>query len=213
MILRSLPKPDDTPPSPSGPRAAWAVFLESQKRVKAPYAIIFQADHSKLAGDLAEALLPDAFGELPPEVIQAIAQHDFGWNAGDQSQIESFGQTSPRPFPSLSAEETLPSWHDSIAHARSLGPLVDVLVSRHFTLLGAGDPARANFVRIETERLREIERVLPYAPADLDRWTSAVGFCDLLSLYLCCGSRQSVQFLMAHPACPAASHARKITFS
>jgi hypothetical protein len=213
MILRSLPKPHHTPPNGAGPVAAWDVFLESQKRAKPPCAIIFQAEHSKLAGDLAEALLPEVFGEFPRDVIQAIGQHDFGWNASDQSQIESLGQAGPRPFPSLSTEETLPSWHNSIAHARSIGPLVDVLVSRHFTLLGAVDPARADFVRIETERRREVERVLSYAPAELDRWIGALGFCDLLSLYLCCGSQQPAKFSLAHPADPTAAHARKITLS
>jgi hypothetical protein len=213
MILRSLSNPEERTSDRSNAQSASAVFIETQKHVEAPYAIIFQAGHAKLAGDLAEALSEDAFGGLPPEVIQAVSQHDIGWDPSDKSQIESLGQTSPRPFPSLSAQETLPSWHRSVANAQSVAPLVYVLVSRHFSLLGRDDPDRADFVRAETERRAGIERALPYAPADLDRWTGALGFCDLLSLYLCSGSHQPVEFPMAHPADPAAAHAPKITLS
>jgi hypothetical protein len=179
----------------------------------APYAIIFQAEHSNLAGQLTEALSEDVFGKLSPEVIQAAGQHDFGWQDSDESQIQALGQKSPRPFPDLSVEETLPSWRNSVAHAASVSPLVDALVSRHFTFLGSGDPGRAEFVRRETDRRCEIERNLPFSPADLDRWTAAVGFCDLLSLYLCCDSQQSVEFPFAHPADPAAVQAPKTTLS
>lgn len=213
MILRSLSNAYQRTSEIYGAQPAWAVFIESQKRVTAPYGVIFQAEHSKLAGNLAEALLDDAFGDLPPEVIQAVGEHDFGWDLSDRAQMEALGQTNLRPFPSLSAEETLPSWRGSIAHAQSVGPLVDVLVSRHFCMLGGGDPNRADFVRTETERRATLEPDLPHELASLDRWTGAVGFCDLLSLYLCCGSHQMVEFPVAHPADPAAAHARKITLS
>jgi hypothetical protein len=213
VILRSLSNPEERTFDRSNAQPASAVFIETQKHVETPYAIIVQAEHARLAGDLAEALSEDAFGGLPPEVIQAVSQHDLGWDASDKNQLESLGQISPRPFPSLSAQETLPSWRRSVAHAQSVAPLVDVLVSRHFSLLGRGDPARADFVRTETERRAGIERVLPYAAADLDRWTGALGFCDLLSLYLCSGAHQPVEFPMAHPADPAAAHAPKTTLS
>jgi hypothetical protein len=213
MILRSLSQPKEKAVDGSDAPKASEVFIETQKQVQVPYAIIFQAEHSQLAGQLAAALSEDVFGRLSSEVMQATGQHDFGWEASDQGQIEALSQRSPRPFPDLSAEETLPSWRSSVAHAGSVGPLVDVLVSRHFSLLGSGDPGREEFVRCETERREAIERILPYAPADLDRWTGAVGFCDLLSLYLCSGSQQPVAFPFAHPASPAATQAPKTTLS
>lgn len=211
MILRPLSQVSASTSDRSGARPASAIFIETQKHVKAPCAIIFQAEHSNLAGQLAEALSEDIFGELSPEVIQATGQHDFGWEASDKGQIEALGHASPRPFPSLSPEETIPSWRASVAHGRSMTPLVDVLVSRHFTLLGSGDPGREEFVRSETERRKNVERLLPYAPADVDRWTGAVGFCDLLSLYLCSGSHEPAEFPFAHPADPAAAKAPKVT--
>ena len=187
--------------------------MASQQHVTPPYAIIFQSEHSKLAGDLARALREDIFGDLPDEVIRAIAEHDLGWNDNDISQVHALGEASPRPFPALSTEETLPSWHNSIGHAASVTPLVEVMVSRHFSLLGTADPTRAGFVREENERRSAIERVLPFEPADLDRWTGAVGFCDLLSLYLCSGSREPVELPFAHPASPAAANAPRTTLS
>lgn len=213
MILRLLSPPQSSAPANGHPKSAAEVFIQTEKQVHAPYGIIFQLEHSLLAGRLAQALVTDVFGELPPDVIQAIAQHDFGWQASDQAQMDALGRNSLRPFPAMSAEETLPSWNESVGHARSLGSLVYLIVSRHFTTLGANDASRTEFVRTETERRAAIERTLPYPLSDLDRWTSAIGFCDLLSLYLCCGCQDPVEFPIAHPADPASARARKITLS
>ncbi len=125
--------------------------------------------------------------------------------------MEGLASTSLRPFPAVSVEETLPSWRKSIAQAAAQTPLIEVLVSRHFCLLGAGDPERAEFVRDETARREPMEKVLPFFVTELDRWTSALGFCDLLSLYLCCGSQEPVEFPLAHPASPRATQAPKVT--
>ena len=211
MVLRSLSVPLKSGQHHLEPRPGWEVFLKTEKRVAAPLGIIFQAEHSMLAGQLASALLPDAFGELPPEVIQAISEHDFGWKHSDQAQMDSLDRSAPRPFPALSTEETLPSWTDSIAHGRSVGPLMYVLISRHFTMLGGGDPGRAEFVRAETERRREAEDGLDCSRSDLDRWMGALGFLDLLSLCLCCGCQDPVELPMAHPSDPASSQARNAT--
>lgn len=213
MILRPISALAVAGSSDAQARPSADVFIETEKHVEAPFAIIFQAEHSMLAGQLAVALAADAFGELPLEVMEATAQHDFGWNVSDETQMEELDRRSPRPFPDLSAAETLPSWNQSIAHARHMGPLFYVMVSRHFTLLGAGDASRAEFVAAENARRAEVERELPYSAADLDRWTGAVGFCDLLSLYLCCGSHETVEFPMTHPASPDSARARTTILS
>ena len=46
---------------------------------------------------------------------------------------------------------------------------------------------------------------------DLDRFSAALGFCDLLSLCLCSGLAGSVQVPLSHPADPASRHADKVT--
>ncbi len=212
MILRSL---SEARPMPDAPGAASAseVFIETQKDITTPYALIFQAAHSKLAGDIATLFKPDVFGQLPNQVIRAVGEHDFGWQESDQSQIDALHQRPPRAFPSLSTEETMPSWNKSIEHGCEMGSLEYVIVSRHFTFLGRSDPARAEFLASETMRRENVERALPFGPEELERWTAAIGFADLLSLYLCSGSNHPVEFPVAHPADPKASGARKVTLS
>ena len=213
MILRSLSTAVQPARLAVQARPAAEVFIQTQKHVDAPYGIILQPEHSALAGHLAEALSLDAFGKLPDDVILAASQHDFGWKTSDQAQIHLLGERQPRPFPALTVEETLRSWNDSISHARQLSPLTYVMVSRHFTLLGTGDAGRAEFVRAENARRAEIESSLPYSEADLERWAGAVGFCDLLSLYLCCGSRDAVGLPIAHPADPHTATAKRARLS
>ncbi len=45
---------------------------------------------------------------------------------------------------------------------------------------------------------------------DLDRWTAALGFCDLVSLYLLSGLSREVEFPLAHPASPEAQTAPRV---
>lgn len=209
MILRPLAKPARQ----SDVQPAADVFMALENRAQPPCAIILQYEHSRVAGDLARSLASNAFGKLPAEVIQAATEHDFGWSKSDLGQMRRLGEVPPRPFPALSAAETQPSWDACIAHGRSLSPLADVLISRHFTTLAGNDPERKEFVESEKARRGRIERDLPYQPVELDRWAGAIGFCDLLSLYLCCGAESDVQFPLAHPASPASKEARKVTLS
>jgi hypothetical protein len=46
---------------------------------------------------------------------------------------------------------------------------------------------------------------------NLDRWIAALGFCDLLSLYLCSGSQSAVTLPLAHPENDA--NARNVTLT
>ncbi|MFL6446565.1 MAG: DUF3891 family protein [Bryobacteraceae bacterium] len=211
MILRAASSSNPNEPYAPDVKPAFEVFIQSQKAVKPPYAIIFQAEHSRVEGLLASALRQEIFGALSPEVIQGIGEHDYGWEKSDRSQLNSVATREPLPFPRLSTEETVPSWNQSVAHAHQLGPLQYVIVSRHFTLLGGSDPGRAEFVLRENQERRNVESSLAHDFRDLDRWTAAIGFCDLLSLYLCSGSLQEVKFPLAHPADPSSSGAQKVT--
>ncbi len=203
MILRPLSDPEI--PIASDAQNAWQVFFRSQKQIKWPCALIFQSDHARLAGDLSAALLDGVFGPLRPEVMDAAGRHDSGWDTSDSGRLDD-----PRPFPFLSIEETLPAWRESIAQARTAGPLVELLVSRHFTALGTTDPQKHGFVEAECTRREPIERMVSYGAEELDSWTDAIGFCDLISLYLCSGAREPARFVLAHPAGPRASHAKTV---
>jgi hypothetical protein len=209
MILRVLE--DRAHSAATG--SAWGVFMAAEKNAHPPCGIILQADHARLAGDLARALRTEPFGAFPDEVIEAAAQHDFGWQDCDLSQLRQIGKIPPEPFPRLSLEQTLAAWNACIDHARSLPPLTDVLISRHFSTLAGNDPGRESFVQAERSRRSRIEGSLPYSAEDLERWTGVVGFCDLLSLYLCCGARRPVEFPLAHPASEASKHATRVKLS
>jgi hypothetical protein len=206
MIFRRASKP------PSDPEVwpAFRVFLDSQQTGPGPDAVILQPDHSRLAGEIAARLRPEIFGDLPPEVVEAIAQHDFGWLASDEDQLAHITDTALRPFPALSPEETLPSWIACLRLAETASPLNGVIVSRHFCALAQSDPARGDFAAQQNPRRKHLERELNIPAEDLDRWTAAIGFCDLVSLYLCSGTHDPAEFPLAHPALPTSSDAPKL---
>ncbi len=204
MLFRDLSAEESSTVEP-----AYQAFLKTQRSLHARYGLLFQSEHSRLAGSLAGALLPGVFGELNADVIAAIAHHDYGWDTSDQKQFDHLSENDPLSFTAVSASETLPSWISSIAHGRELGPLPAVLISRHCCLLGTGSEAHAGFVAAETIRRLEIERTLVCSAEQLRCWTAALGFCDLLSLYLCSGSKSPVTLPLCHPQ--AKDEARTVT--
>jgi hypothetical protein len=193
-----------------GVRQAWRVFVETQESIYPPYGIVLQPEHARLAGQLARNLLPHVFGELPPEVITAIGEHDAGWQRGDGAQLAAIGERHPRPFPLLTAGEAIPYWEESVRHAREISTLAGVVVSRHFCALAGRDPALQAFLEEEAPRRESIECALDVPAGDLDRWTAAIGFCDILSLCLCSGTREPVELPLAHPALPDARDATRV---
>ena len=210
MILRHLSPPahsESTPPTPASP-----AFIDSQKSVPPPYAIVLQIAHSQLTGELARRLLPSAFGQLPAEAIEAAWKHDLGWAESDERQLDLLPSLEPKPFPVIAADDEVPSWMRSLSFAEAYPPLTRVLISRHFTALGGKPSAQHDgFLAAEEERREQLEATLDTSLEDLDRWTGAVGFCDLLSLYLCSGITTPVTLPLAHPADPEADDAREIT--
>jgi hypothetical protein len=197
----------------SAPRPFWPLFLQTQQGIAPPYGMIFQADHARLSGDLASYLHEDVFGPLPSEVLAAIAQHDAGWQQPDTAQLATIADTPPKPFPLLPREQSNPFWSESVRLAEEVSPLTGVIVSRHFCALGLQDPAHRTFLEEQVPRRDRIEASLGISREHLDRWTAAIGFCDVLSLYLCCGSQDPVAFPLAHPALPDAARAPKVTVS
>jgi Protein of unknown function (DUF3891) len=200
MILRSVRVPDLT--NLGDPQPAFDLFLKTQKDVSTPCRPILQSSHSHLAGELAARLIPEPFGPLPDEVIQAARQHDYGWIGSDLTQLSSKPAQPLRPFPDLDPTEKISNWKDCIRLAESASPLVGVLVSRHFCMIAADAEysTDARFFEEETTRRKHIERRLTQSPDELDRWAAALGFCDLVSLYLCSGTREPAEFPFCHPA-------------
>ncbi|HEY7391956.1 MAG TPA: DUF3891 family protein [Bryobacteraceae bacterium] len=194
----------------TGIRPAFPIFLELQNLPQAPHAVILQPDHSRLAGEIAKRLHASVFGDLPAEVLDAIREHDFGWEMSDRNQLANMRSEPLRPFPQLSPEETHPSWRESVRRAQESSPLKGVIISRHFCALASQFPPHFPFAEAENPRREQIERELKIPREDLDRWTAAIGFCDIVSLYLCCGAREPAEFSLAHPSLPSARQARKV---
>jgi Protein of unknown function (DUF3891) len=213
MILRSLHQQRDKEAETGD--SAWALVEQSQLHAEPPLLLIPQPSHAVLAGALADALLPAAFGDLPANIRQAIRMHDTGWGLLDADQIQRLRSVggpqgkgahrsdSARPisFLSLPPADILAAWTASIDAMEKIAPECACIVSNHFSLLATAQGRLHAAFRVQEESRRAglIKRAR-LDSANLDRWTDALGFCDLLSLYMCSGVAASARIPRVHPA-------------
>jgi hypothetical protein len=178
-----------------------------------PCLLVPQPAHAVLAGELAAALLPTALGELPPEIQRAIQMHDTGWAASDAHQIQrlrsgSESKEAPVSFIAISPQEAAEAWTASIDAVEAFSKPGAIIVSRHFSLLAQHDrPHHQRFLQAEKARQRKLEA----GTTNLDRWTAALGFCDLVSLYLLSGLSGEVELPLTHPASAEAQKAPQVS--
>jgi hypothetical protein len=210
MILRFANSPAS---QQSEPRAAVELFMESQKHAADRWGVVPQLSHSHLAGQLARHLLPDAFGEVPAEVVEAADRHDLGWQPSDDRQLAQLAVCAPKPFPAMPGDE-LAAWKLSIEIAEAGSPLTRCLIGRHFSALaqrpGHGHDA---FLDEEVPRRTAIENRHGFKAEEMKRWAGALGFCDLVSLYLSSGLREPAWFALTHPAYRDADKAPRVTLT
>jgi hypothetical protein len=204
------------------PASAWAQVEAAQRDVGLPCLLVPQPAHAVLAGELAAALLTTTFGPLPADIKRAIQMHDTGWAASDAEQIQRLrgphaANTAPVSFIAISPGEAAEAWTASIDAVEAFSKNGAVIVSRHFRLLAQHDQAHhQSFLQAERSRQQKLtggitqNGDLPKG-ADLEVWTSALGFCDLVSLYLLSGLSREVEFPLAHPASPEAHTAPRVT--
>jgi hypothetical protein len=200
------------------PASAWARVEAAQRAVRLPCLLVPQPAHAVLAGELAAALVAASFGELPPEIVRAIQMHDTGWASSDAQQIQHLrsggaqaSNAAPVSFVAIPPGEVAEAWTASIDSVEALSKTGAIIVSRHFTLLAQHDQAHhQRFLRTETLRQQKLESSSMAKGEDLERWTAALGFCDLASLYLVSGLRGEVEFPLAHPASPQAKTAPQV---
>ncbi len=194
----------------------WPLVEATQRQLQLPCLLVPQPAHAVLAGELAAGLLPTAFGALPPEIVRAIQMHDTGWAASDAQQIQRLragpqaNQAAPISFIAIPPDEMIEAWTASIDSVEALSKAGAIVVSRHFTLLAQDHPAHQRFLQSEKARQRRLAGSASPA-ADLERWTAALGFCDLVSLYLLTGLRNDVDFPLAHPSSPQAATAPRVS--
>jgi len=206
-----------------GNHSAWGLVEATQRAVQLPCLLVPQPAHAVLAGTLADGLRPEVFGELAPEVKRAIQMHDTGWAASDAQQIQRLraegpqaSKAAPVSFVDVSPAEAVEAWTASIESVETLSKVGAILVSRHFCLLARNElvqhqkftqEERLRQRRLAASTLKSGERP---SEEDLERWTAALGFCDLVSLYLLCGLGGEVEFPLAHPASFAAKTAPRV---
>lgn len=184
------------------PVSAWTAIEERLKQSAAEYWLVTQPSHAALAGDLAAALRDDLFGPIDQTTARSIALHDAGWSMDDAEQIQrlrSQPKQKPSSFLDASSDSFLHAWTGSIETAAKFAPIGGYLVSRHFERLSMrtdekSAPQLEVFRKREKGRQQKLKKTLNQDEAALERLVDALQFCDVLSLYVCCGSSRTVRF-------------------
>jgi hypothetical protein len=196
MVLNPIVD-DSTAQTPS---RIWEAIEERQKTPAAEHWIVTQPSHAALAADIAAALREDLFGPIDETVVRSIALHDAGWSMDDAEQIQRLRsdlKQKPGSFVSAGAATYLAAWTSSIDTAERFSPIGGYIVSRHFERLSsragsAGQGKLAGFQAKEKARQKRLRAATGKDEAQLERLVDALQFCDVVSLYLCCGSRREV---------------------
>ena len=200
------------------PIPAWEAVERKQKQASDEWWLIAQPDHAALAGDIAANLRFPCLPNLDSEVIRAIALHDSGWarfDGGERGTGRDLevslcdpkldDQGRPLSFLDMTPAEFLQAWTDSIERAQQTGSLGGAIVSQPFVRLAQnrrrshpddeGDKRELqDFVLREEQRQRRLLSHERTSAENVATLTDVLQFCDLLSLYLCCGAEESVEF-------------------
>jgi len=203
MILRPLE------PAKSASREflpAWNVVEKIQRLPHDQCWMITQPSHAALAGEFAAKLTGINIPKLDADLIRSIALHDAGWGVPDAQAImqsRSVGQGRPKSFIECNVSEFVTAWEKSIEVAASTDAAGGYIVSRHFARLGehglekygvSERPKVERFLKNEAARQKQLAAKQNYSVEELEQLTDVLQFCDLLSLYVCSGAQESVEF-------------------
>lgn len=189
MILRH----EGSRASTSAPVPAWDAILRSQQAPGAS-SVVMQNDHAQLAGELAMRLDPAAVGPEMPAInsveARAIALHDAGWAAVD-AEYFGIGFMSHKP------EQHMRAATGSIEIAERESAVAGWLVSKHFTMLARFNPSNTPglepFIEQEDARRERLLTGTGHPLTELERLYEVLRWCDLVSLYLCCGTAEAIE--------------------
>jgi hypothetical protein len=199
--------------------AAWEAVAGAEKAQSASYQLIRQPDHARLSGKIVQHLVIAGAPDVDDDIVRGIGLHDEGWEDFDNGceplsstpatySAENFAlnaEGKPLSFLDIKAGDFLRAWRASIDSAEAVAPIAALIVSGHFTRLGkfgisagaySDDDARSvhQFLTSEEKRQSDLLRLQSRSESQVQYWTDVLQFCDLLSLYLCCGSEESVEF-------------------
>ncbi len=216
MILR----PEAKPAHPgNGFVSAWEAVARAEKTRSAKYHLVRQPDHARVSGEIAQLFAIAGAPPVDDDIVRGISLHDEGWAVFDegrkhlQATPASYSETNvalnasgrPLSFLEIKAGDFLRAWVGSINCAEPVAPIAALIVSGHFCRLGkfgismgayTEDDARSvrKFLASEEQRHCRLLRLQSRSESEVQYWTDVLQFCDLLSLYLCCGSEESVEF-------------------
>ena len=196
--------------------SAWEAIEKKQKQNAEAWWLIAQPDHAALAGDLAASIACFYFPKLEPDVVDAISLHDAGWAQFDRPDeriaslpsaenppVKASDSGRPLSFLDMSPADFVRAWSDSIERAQQSSPIGGILVSQHFCRLAenrlgmrADKPADTDrlkaFIASEAARQRRLASNVKRDAEHVQLFVHVLQFCDLLSLYLCCGAKEDV---------------------
>jgi hypothetical protein len=212
VILRSL-QVNQNVNSAGDQVPAWEAIEHSQRQMMGAKEcwLITQPAHAALSAEIALKLKPEIFGAMDDATIRAIALHDSGWSASDANAIQasrstggkkSAGSKSPGqilPFIAVDPRESLAACAASIEMAEKVSALGGFLVSEHFRNIAMANHDKApalisKFVASEELRQKKLRPKISLPDAEIQRLVEGLRFCDLLSLYLCSGASESIEF-------------------
>jgi Protein of unknown function (DUF3891) len=198
--------------------SAWEAVERKQKQGSEEWWLIAQPDHAALAGDLAALLDTPLIPKLDEPILRAISLHDSGWahlDGGERGTghdleislreppVDANGK--PLSFLEMTPEEFVIAWQESIQRASEVSNVGEFMVSEHFCRLArsrlesgkdeAPDRQRVkDFLAHEAKRQSELQSNQLRLEEQLPLLLDVLQFCDLLSLYLCCGAAEPVEF-------------------
>lgn len=206
MILR----PCNAAPTTGEIIPAWQAVETAQQTAGDSFAMVTQPEHAVLAGDLAARFTAPPYPTPCEEVVRAIAWHDKGWAECDfpyTALVPPRQRASgrPRSFIAMKVGEFLAAWTRSIEACAGISPAAGAMVSAHFACLAQYRLAHVpdseedireirEFLAAEGEREAALTRQAGRSPEEMSALLDLLQFCDLLSLYLCCGACAAVEF-------------------
>lgn len=211
MILRPLLGGDSVLPTTAvDVEPVWPAIARTQAVEAQQYLLIAQPDHARLSGELSALFRCDFLPEIDEVISKIIAVHDDGWARipfeGDLRGDPPRTNTGrPQHFLQVTVQDSLVAWTGSIKAAGAISRLGEYMVSMHFLRIGRmriqmdvdtpDDMQRLReFVRGEENREARHEPEIGLPKEQLLEYVDLLQFCDVLSLYLCCGSAQPVEF-------------------
>ncbi len=199
--------------------SAWEAVARAEKTSSAKYYLVHQPDHARVSGEIAQQLAIAGAPSVDDDIVRGISLHDEGWAAFDEGRerlqatpascssanIAVDREGRPLSFLDIKAGDFLRAWRGSIDSAEAVAPIAALIVSGHFYRLGKFGISMAVYPEDDARRVREflaseeqrhcrLLRRQSRGESEVQYWTDVLQFCDLLSLYLCCGSQESVEF-------------------